>query len=36
VVRVRDTYGGEMATDQNPALLLAVSVAIDEMAHAGK
>jgi hypothetical protein len=36
VVRVRDTYGVEMATDQNPALLLAVTVAIDEMAHAGK
>ena len=34
--RVRDTYGVEMAPDQNPALLIAVAVAIDEMAHAGK
>jgi uncharacterized protein YxjI len=34
--RLRDTYGVEMAPDQNPALLLAVTVAIDEMAHAGK
>jgi uncharacterized protein YxjI len=34
--RVRDTYGVEMAPDQNPALLLAVTVAIDEMTHAGK
>lgn len=33
--RVRDTYGVEMAIDQNPALLLAVTVAIDEMAGAG-
>jgi uncharacterized protein YxjI len=33
--RVRDTYGVEMAPDQNPALLLAVTVAIDEMAHPG-
>jgi uncharacterized protein YxjI len=33
--RVRDTYGVEIAPDQNPALLLAVTVAIDEMAHAG-
>jgi uncharacterized protein YxjI len=33
---LRDTYGVEMATDQNPALLLAVTVAIDEMADAGK
>ena len=34
--RVRDTYGVEMAPDQDPALLLAVTVAIDEMTHAGK
>jgi uncharacterized protein YxjI len=34
--RMRDTYGVEMATDQNPALLLAVTVAIDEMTHPGK
>ena len=32
---VRDTYGIEMAPDQNPALLLAITVAIDEMAHPG-
>jgi uncharacterized protein YxjI len=31
--RVRDTYGVEMAPDQDPVLLLAVTVAIDEMAH---
>jgi uncharacterized protein YxjI len=36
VMHIRDTYGVEMATDQNPALLLAVTVAIDEMADAGK
>jgi uncharacterized protein YxjI len=34
--RMRDTYGVEMAPDQNPALLIAVTVAIDEMAHAGR
>ena len=34
--RVRDTYGLEMTPDQNPALLLAVTVAIDEMAHGGR
>src|SRR4051794_329220 len=34
--RLRDTYGVEMAADQDPALLLAVTVAIDEMAHGGK
>jgi uncharacterized protein YxjI len=34
--RVRDTYGVEMAPDQDPALILAVTVAIDEMAHPGK
>jgi uncharacterized protein YxjI len=33
--RVRDTYGVELAPDQDPVLLLAVTVAIDEMAHAG-
>ncbi|MBB2940655.1 uncharacterized protein YxjI [Actinoplanes lutulentus] len=31
--RLRDTYGIEMAPDQNPAMLLAVAVAIDEMTH---
>jgi uncharacterized protein YxjI len=34
--RIRDTYGVEIAPDQNAALMLAVTVAIDEMAHAGK
>jgi uncharacterized protein YxjI len=34
--RVRDTYGVEMAPDQDPALVLAVTVAIDEMTHGGK
>jgi uncharacterized protein YxjI len=34
--RMRDTYGVEMAPDQNPELLLAVTVAIDDMAHGGK
>jgi uncharacterized protein YxjI len=33
--RVRDTYGVEMAPDQDPVLLLAVTVAIDDMAHPG-
>ena len=33
--RVRDTYGIEIAPDQDPALLIAVAVAIDEMAHEG-
>lgn len=31
--RVRDTYGVEIAPEQNTALLLAVTVAIDEMGH---
>jgi uncharacterized protein YxjI len=36
--RVRDSYGVEMAPDQDPVLvlLLGVTVAIDEMAHAGR
>ena len=34
--RLRDIYGVEMAPDQSPALLRAVTVAIGEMAHAGK
>jgi uncharacterized protein YxjI len=34
--RVRDTYGIEMARDQDPALLLAITVAIDDMTHGGK
>jgi uncharacterized protein YxjI len=32
--RVRDTYGVEIAPDQDPVLILAAAVAIDEMAHA--
>ncbi|MGZ4582320.1 MAG: LURP-one-related/scramblase family protein [Nocardioidaceae bacterium] len=31
--RVRDTYGIEIAPDRDPVLLLAVSVALDAMAH---
>ncbi|MGZ4482763.1 MAG: LURP-one-related/scramblase family protein [Nocardioidaceae bacterium] len=31
--RVRDTYGFEIAPDRDPVLLLAVSVALDAMAH---
>jgi uncharacterized protein YxjI len=31
--RVRDTYGVEIVPDENPALVLAVTVAIDTMAH---
>jgi uncharacterized protein YxjI len=31
--RVRDTYGIEIAPDQNDALILAVTVCIDEMSH---
>jgi len=31
--RVRDTYGVEIAPDQNTALLLAVTVAIDDLGH---
>jgi uncharacterized protein YxjI len=31
--RVADTYGVEVAPDQNEILILAVTVAIDEMAH---
>ncbi len=31
--RVRDTYGVEIAPDENAALVLAVTVAIDTMAH---
>jgi uncharacterized protein YxjI len=33
--RVRDTYGVEIAPDQDAPLVLAVAVAIDEMAHGG-
>jgi uncharacterized protein YxjI len=31
--RVRDTYGIEVAPEQNDGLILAVTVAIDQMAH---
>jgi uncharacterized protein YxjI len=34
--RMRDTYGVEIAPDQNLALVLAVTVAIDTMAHPRK
>lgn len=31
--RVRDTYGVEIVPDQDPALLLAVAIAVDAMSH---
>jgi len=31
--RVRDTYGVEIAPDQNDVVILAITVAIDQMAH---
>jgi uncharacterized protein YxjI len=34
--RVRDTYGVEVHPGQEPALVLAVTVAVDAMAHPGK
>ena len=34
--RVRDTYGVEVLPGQDPALVLAVTVAVDSMAHPGK
>jgi uncharacterized protein YxjI len=34
--RIRDTYGVEIAPEQNRALVLAVTVAVDTMAHPGK
>ena len=34
--RVADTYGVEVAPGQNDALILAVTVAIDSMAHPGR
>jgi uncharacterized protein YxjI len=33
VLRVRDTYGVEVAPDQEDVLILAVTVALDQMAH---
>lgn len=34
--RVRDTYGVEVAPDQDDALMLAVTTALDMMAHSGR
>jgi len=34
--RLRDTYGVEIAPGQNEALILAVTVCIDEMGHGGR
>jgi len=34
--RIRDTYGVEIAPGQNDVLILAITVAIDMMAHPGK
>jgi uncharacterized protein YxjI len=34
--RVRDTYGVEIAPDQEDVVFLAVTVALDNMAHSGK
>jgi uncharacterized protein YxjI len=34
--RLRDTYGVEVAPGQNDVILLAVTVAVDMMAHAGR
>ena len=34
--RLRDTYGVEVAPDQNNVIILAVTVAIDMMAHEGR
>jgi uncharacterized protein YxjI len=34
--RVRDTYGVEIAPDQEDVVILAVTVALDNMAHSGK
>ena len=34
--RIRDTYGVEVAPDQEDILILAVTVALDNMAHSGK
>jgi uncharacterized protein YxjI len=33
--RVRDTYGIEVAPDQNDALIIAIAVCIDQMGHVG-
>jgi uncharacterized protein YxjI len=34
--RIRDTYGVEIAPGQNDIVILAVTVAIDQMAHGGR
>lgn len=34
--RIRDTYGVEVAPDQEDVVILAVTVALDNMAHSGK
>jgi uncharacterized protein YxjI len=34
--RIRDTYGVEIAPGQNDALILAITVCIDEMGHGGR
>jgi uncharacterized protein YxjI len=34
--RLRDTYGVEVAPGQNDVIILAVTVAVDMMAHAGR
>ena len=34
--RARDTYGVQVVADQDPALVLAVTVAVDSMAHPAK
>jgi uncharacterized protein YxjI len=34
--RLRDSYGVEVASDQNDVVILAVTVAVDMMAHAGR
>ena len=34
--RVRDTYGVEIAPDQEDIVILAITVALDQMAHSGK
>jgi uncharacterized protein YxjI len=34
--RIADTYGVEVAPDQDPVLVLAATVAVDQMAHEGR
>lgn len=34
--RVRDTYSVEIAPDQEDVVILAITVALDNMAHSGK